>query len=66
MKHQTGPFKVFEKKKKEKASVTFWFLLLNFHYPLELLAPSVSQLQYPLYATNIKLATDCNKLFMLV
>ena len=43
--------------------MTFWFLLLKFHYPLELLTPSVSQLQHLLYATNIKLATDCNKLF---
>ena len=43
--------------------MTFWFLLLKFHYPLELLTPSVSQLQYLLYATNTKLATDCNKLF---
>ena len=52
MKYQTGAFMVI-KKKKEKASVTFWFLLLNFHYPLELLAPSVSQLQYPLYMQQI-------------
>ena len=45
MKYRTGPFKVIKKK---KASMTFLFLLLKFYYPLELLAPSVSQLQYPL------------------
>ena len=61
MKYRTGPFKVIKKKK--KASKTFSLLLLKFHYPLELLAPSLSWLQYLLYATNIKLATDCNKLF---
>ena len=43
--------------------MTFSLLLLKFHYPFELLAPSLSRLQYLLYATNIKLATDCNKLF---
>ena len=46
MKSRTGPFKVI--KKKEKALMTFLFLLLKFYNPLELLALSVSQLQYPL------------------
>ena len=61
MKYRTGPFKVI--KKKEKASMTFSLLLLKFQYPLELLVPSLSRLQYLLNATNIKLATDCNKFF---